>query len=35
LRARLAGGARRVRARLPRWADAAGLMARTIEAVHE
>jgi glycosyltransferase involved in cell wall biosynthesis len=35
LRARLAGGALRVRARLPSWDDAAGRMARTIEGVHE
>jgi glycosyltransferase involved in cell wall biosynthesis len=35
LRAQLAAGARRARALLPSWDDAAGLMARTIEAVHE
>jgi glycosyltransferase involved in cell wall biosynthesis len=35
LRERLAEGARRARARLPSWDDAAGLMARTIEGVDE
>jgi len=35
LRARLSGGARRARARLRNWDDAAGLMARTIEGVDE
>jgi glycosyltransferase involved in cell wall biosynthesis len=33
LRARLSAGARRVRATLPSWDDAAGLMARTIEGI--
>jgi glycosyltransferase involved in cell wall biosynthesis len=35
LRARLAAAARQARALLPSWDDAAGLMAHTIEAVHE
>jgi glycosyltransferase involved in cell wall biosynthesis len=33
LRSRLSAGARRARARLRSWDDAAGLMARTIEGV--